>query len=150
MTNIKRINRKAIVSAIHNNADIQTAIAAAMGADVADVKGVVEKWNAALAVKRPSAPSADTLKNRANVARLVEMVDHEVTAAELARTATDVDGYPMTSRKVGALLANACRAGLIEKSPHKWSVSHYGPIGCEFAEKPTRRKKAAKAEDGEK
>ena len=149
MTNIKRINRKAIVSTIHDNADLQTAIAAALGADVADVKGVVEKWHAALAVKRPSQPSADTLKNRANVAKLVEMVDHEVTAAELARTATDVDGYPMTSRKVGALLANACRAGLIEKSPAKWSVSHYGPIGCEFAEKPTRRKKA-KAEEGEK
>ena len=142
MTSIKRINRKAIVNAIHANADLQTAIAAAMDTDAATVAGVVEKWHAALAVKRPSQPSADTLKNRANIAKLVEMVDHEVTAAELARTATDVDGYPMTSRKVGALLANACRAGLIEKSPEKWSVSHYGPVGCEFAEKPTRRKKA--------
>lgn len=149
MATIKRINRKAIVNVLADSVDVLAAIAAAMDADVADVKGVVEKWATTLNVKKPSQPSADTLKNRRNVELLVAMVDREVTAAELARTATDVDGLPMTSRKVGALLAQACRAGLIEKSPEKWSVAHYGPIGCEFAPKPSRRKKA-KNEDGEK
>ena len=149
MTTIKRINRKAIVNTINDNADILAAIADAMDTDVATVAGVVEKWAATLNVKKPSQPSADTLKNRKNVEILVGMVSGEVTAAELARTAVDVDGLPMTSRKVGALLAQAHRAGLIDKSPEKWSVAHYGPVGFEFAPKPTRRKKA-KAEDADK
>lgn len=149
MTTIKRISRKAIVNAINDNHDVLAAIADAMGADVADVKGVVEKWTATLNVRKPSQPSADTLRNRRNVEILVGMVSGEVTAEKLARTATDVDGLPMTSRKVGALLAQAHRAGLLDKSPEKWSVAHYGPVGCEFAPKPTRRKKA-KAEDAEK
>ena len=85
--------------------------------------------------------------------QLFELVDElnarniEVSAAEFATMVTDSDGYPMSSRKVGALLANAAKQGLISKSPEKWATSHYAPNGFQFTAKP-KTVRAKKLADG--
>lgn len=103
----------------------------------------------ALNRKHVSKPSAETLANRKlaeDVAAEVIARGIEVTAKDVAEYATDADGMPMSTRKVGALLKNAASMGLIERSPEKWPVAHYAPVGFAFAPKP-ERKTRKKAED---
>lgn len=59
---------------------------------------------------------------------------------------TDKDGNVMNPRKVGNLLSRAVKAGMIAKSPYKWSVSHYAKLDYEFQQKP-ERKSAKNTED---
>ena len=98
-----------------------------------------------------SKPSAETLRNRAIAQELAAEVNArnaEFTAADIAEFYTDPDGMPLTARKVGALLKQAATMGLVDVSPEKWGVKHYGPVGFEFAKKPERKRKA-KNDDAE-
>ena len=138
------ITRKQLINAlaVEGIADV---IADAMGADVADVSATINKMIASVNRPTKSKPSAETLRNRAIAQELAAEVNargKEVTAAEVADYYTDPDGMVLNPRKVGALLRNAASMGLIEVSPEKWSVKHYGPKGCEFAKKPVRVKKS--------
>ena len=99
-----------------------------------------------------SKPSAETLKNRRIAEELAAEINargKEMTAAEVADFYTDPDGMTLNPRKVGALLRNAAAMGLVDVSPEKWSVKHYGPVGYQFSKKPVRAKKSDKAKDDE-
>lgn len=139
----KNITRKMIINALtaEGIADI---IASALDAPVDDVTAAIDKMIAATNRPTKSKPSADTLKNRTIAQELAEEIiarGKEMTAAELADVYTDPDGLTLNPRKVGALLRNAAAMGLIDVSPEKWSVKHYGPVGFSFAPKPKRAKK---------
>lgn len=140
------ITRKALSLALIANADVD-ALAAELNATPDDVTAAIESMTKALNRKHVSKPSAETLANRKlaeDVAAEVIARGIEVTAKDVAEYATDADGMPMSTRKVGALLKNAASMGLIERSPEKWPVAHYAPCGFAFAPKPERktRKKA--------
>ena len=139
----KIVTRKAIINALvaEGIADI---IAGALDAPVEDVSAAINKMVASANRPVKSKPSAETLRNRRIAEELAAEVNargKEVTAAELADFYTDPDGLVLNPRKVGALLRNAVSMGLIDVSPEKWSVKHYGPVGFEFAKKPVRAKK---------
>lgn len=142
------ITRKALSLALIANADVD-ALAAELNTTPENVTAAIESMTKALNRKRVSKPSAETLANRKlaeDVAAEVIARGVEVTAKEVAEYATDADGMPMSTRKVGALLKNAASMGLIERSPEKWPVAHYAPCGFAFAPKP-ERKTRKKAED---
>lgn len=144
------ITRKAISLALIATADVD-ALAAELNATPEDVTVAIESIAKALTRKRVSKPSAETLANRKlaeDVAAEVVTRGIEVTAKDVAEYATDADGMPMSTRKVGALLKNAANMGLIERSPEKWPIAHYAPVGFEFAKKP-ERKRTKKAEEAE-
>lgn len=143
------ITRKALSLALIAKADVD-ALAAELNAAPEDVTAAIESMSKALMRKRMSKPSAETLANRKlaeDVAAEVIARGIEVTAKDVAEYATDADGMPMSTRKVGALLKNAAGMGLIEKSPEKWPVAHYAPVGFEFAKKPERKAKKSKDKD---
>lgn len=145
------ITRKALSLALIANADVD-ALAAELNATPENVTAAIESMTKALNRKHVSKPSAETLANRKlaeDVAAEVIARGIEVTAKDVAEYATDADGMPMSTRKVGALLKNAAGMGLIERSPEKWPVAHYAPCGFAFAPKPERktRKKAEDTED---
>lgn len=145
------ITRKALSLALIANADVD-ALAAELNATPENVTAAIESMTKALNRKHVSKPSAETLANRKlaeDVAAEVIARGIEVTAKDVAEYATDADGMPMSTRKVGALLKNAASMGLIERSPEKWPVAHYAPCGFAFAPKPERktRKKAENPED---
>ena len=145
------ITRKALSLALIANADVD-ALAAELNATPENVTAAIESMTKALNRKHVSNPSAETLANRKlaeDVAAEVIARGIEVTAKDVAEYATDADGMPMSTRKVGALLKNAASMGLIERSPEKWPVAHYAPCGFAFAPKPERktRKKAENPED---
>lgn len=145
------ITRKQLVNALAAEG-IATAIADAMGADVADVAATIEKMVQSANRKRVSKPSAETLRNRQIATELAGEINArgaEFTAADIAEFYTDPDGMPLTARKVGALLRQAVGMGLIAVSPEPWSVKHYAPVGFEFAKKPVRVKKNKDAENAE-
>lgn len=145
------ITRKNIVNALIQTCNLDT-VAAYLDADVEDVANAIAKTREAINRERVSKPSAETLANRKlaeDVAAEVIARGIEVTAKDVAEYATDADGMPMSSRKVGALLRNAAAQGLIAKSPYDWSPAHYAPVGFEFAPKPERKKKAKKVEETE-
>lgn len=140
------ITRKALSLALIANADVD-ALAVELSATPEDVTAAIESMTKALNRKRVSKPSAETLANRKlaeDVAQEVIARGVEVTAKEVAEYATDADGMPMSTRKVGALLKNAYGMGLIAKSPYNWPVAHYAPIDFEFAHKPVRKTKKSK------
>ena len=142
------ITRKALSLALIANADVD-ALATELAATPEDVTAAIESMTKALTRKRVSKPSAETLANRKlaeDVAAEVIARGVEVTAKDVAEYATDAEGMPMSTRKVGALLKNAAGMGLIEKSPEKWPVAHYAPCGFAFAPKP-ERKTRKKSED---
>ena len=144
-----KISRKQIINAL-NNAEGYEFIAQATGVDLETVTEYVAKWAEKANEKKPSQPSAETIKNRKLMFELVDELNKrniEVSAAEFAAMVTDSEGYPMSSRKVGALLANAAKQGLISKSPEKWATSHYAPNGFKFAAKP-KTVRAKKLADG--
>ena len=147
----KSITRKQITNAL--NADgIADIIASQLDTDVADVTAAIDKMIKAANRKRVSKPSAETLRNRELAKELAAEVTArgvETTAAEVADYYTDPDGMPLNPRKVGALLRNAAAMGLVDVSPEKWSVKHYGPVGYQFSKKPVRAKKSDKAKDDE-
>lgn len=139
----KTITRKAIINALaaEGIADI---IASAIDAPVDDVTAAIDKMVASANRPVKSKPSAETMRNRKIAQELAEEITargKEVTAAEVADYYTDPDGMTLNPRKVGALLRNAAAMGLIDVSPEKWSVKHYGPVGFSFAPKPKRAKK---------
>lgn len=145
------ITRKALSLALIANADVD-ALAVELSATPEDVSAAIESMTKALNRKHVSKPSAETLANRKlaeDVAAEVIARGIEVTAKDVAEYATDADGMPMSTRKVGALLKNAASMGLIERSPEKWPVAHYAPCGFAFAPKPERktRKKAENTEE---
>lgn len=145
------ITRKALSLALIANADVD-ALAAELNATPENVTAAIESMTKALNRKHVSKPSAETLANRKlaeDVAAEVIARGIEVTAKDVAEYATDADGMPMSTRKVGALLKNAASMGLIERSPEKWPVAHYAPCGFAFAPKPERKtsKKAENTED---
>lgn len=145
------ITRKALSLALIANADVDT-LAVELNATPEDVTAAIESMTKAINRKRVSKPSAETLANRKlaeDVAAEVIARGIEVTAKDVAEYATDADGMPMSSRKVGALLRNAAAQGLIAKSPYNWSPAHYAPVGFEFAPKPERKKKSKKVEETE-
>lgn len=136
------ITRKQLINALIANADLNKLAEWLATDDIATVADALTKLEQATNRKRVSKPSADTLKNRALAKDIADEViarNQEFTAAQLAEIVTDADGYPMSSRKVGALLKNAASMGLIEKSPEKWPVAHYAPCGFAFAPKPERK-----------
>lgn len=145
-----KLSRKMIINVL-NNEDGYEFIAQATGIFSHDaVAEFVQKWAEKANEIKPSKPSAETLKNRAIMHDLVAELNArniEVTAAEFANIVVDNEGYPMSSRKVGSLLANAAKQGLIAKSPEKWDVSHYAPLGFEFKPKP-KTVRAKKLADG--
>lgn len=144
------ITRKALSLALIANADVDT-LATELNATTDEVIAAIVSMTRALDRKRVSKPSAETLANRKlaeDVAAEVVARGVEVTAKDVAEYATDAEGMPMSTRKVGALLKNAAAMGLIAVSPEPWSVKHYAPIGFEFAKKPERKRKA-KAEETE-
>lgn len=145
------ITRKQTINALIHTCDLD-AVAAYLNADVEIVADAIAKTRKANDRKRVSKPSAETLANRKlaeDVAAEVVARGIEVTAKDVAEYATDADGMPMSSRKVGALLRNAAAQGLIAKSPYNWSPAHYAPVGFEFAPKPERKKKSKKVEETE-
>lgn len=145
------ITRKALSLALIANADVD-ALAVELNATPEDVTAAIESMTKAINRKRVSKPSAETLANRKlaeDVAAEVVARGIEITAKDVAEYATDADGMPMSSRKVGALLRNAAAQGLIAKSPYNWSPAHYAPVGFEFAPKPERKKKSKKVEETE-
>lgn len=149
MSTNSKLSRKAIVNTI-NNEDGYEFIANATGFSKETVAEFIAKWAEKANEVKPSKPSAETLKNRALMRELVDELNArniETTAAEFANMVVDGDGYPMSSRKVGSLLANAAKQGLITKSPEKWDVSHYAPLGFEFKPKP-KTVRAKKLADG--
>lgn len=144
-----KISRKMIVNALNSDTGYEF-IADATGFGKETVAEFIAKWAAKANEVKPSKPSAETLKNRALMHELVAELNTrhiETTAAEFATMVVDADGYPMSSRKVGSLLANAAKQGLIAKSPEKWDVSHYAPLGFEFKPKP-KTVRAKKLADG--
>ena len=144
------ITRKALSLALIANADVDV-LATELNATTDEVIAAIVSMTRALDRKRVSKPSAETLANRKlaeDVAAEVVARGVEVTAKDVAEYATDAEGMPMSTRKVGALLKNAAAMGLIAVSPEPWSVKHYAPIGFEFAKKPDRKRKA-KAEETE-
>lgn len=147
------ITRKALSLALIANADVDV-LAAELNTTPENVTAAIESMTKALTRKRVSKPSAETLANRKlaeDVAAEVIARGIEVTAKDVAEYATDADGMPMSTRKVGALLKNAAAQGLIDVSPEQWAVKHYGPVGFEFAKKPVRVKKSKDADtDAEK
>lgn len=148
MSTIK-LSRKMIVNALNGEGGYEF-IAQATGIDRNVVAEFVQKWAEKANEVKPSKPSAETLKNRKLMFELVDELNArniEVSAAEFATMVTDSDGYPMSSRKVGALLANAAKQGLISKSPEKWATSHYAPNGFQFTAKP-KTVRAKKLADG--
>lgn len=145
------ITRKQTINALIQTCDLD-AVAAYLNADVQIVADAIVKTRKANDRKRVSKPSAETLKNRQLARDIADEViarGIEVTAKDVAEYATDTDGMPMSSRKVGALLRNAAAQGLIAKSPYNWSPAHYAPVGFEFAPKPERKKKSKKIEETE-
>lgn len=142
------ITRKSLSLAMLESANVD-ALAATLGATPEDVTAAIDTMRAALNRKRVSKPSAETLANRKlaeDVAAEVVARGVEVTAADVAGYATDTDGMPMSTRKVGALLKQAAERGLIARSAEKWPVAHYAPNGFEFAKKPERKRKAKKTD----
>ena len=139
------ITRKQIINALIANADVNTLAEWLATDDIATVADAIAKLEQSTNRKRVSKPSAETLANRKlaeDVAAEVIARGIEVTAKDVAEYATDAEGMPMSTRKVGALLKNAASMGLIAKSLEKWSVAHYAPVGFTFAKKPVRVKKS--------
>lgn len=137
------ITRKALSLALIANANID-ALAVELSATPEDITAAIDTMRTALNRPRKSKPSAETLANRKlaeDVAAEVIARGVEVTAADVAAYATDAEGLPMSTRKVGALLKQAAERGLIERSPEAWPVAHYAPCGFEFAPKPVRKTK---------
>lgn len=144
-----KISRKMIINALNGENGYEF-VAQTTGVDIETATEFVQKWAAKANEVKPSKPSAETLKNRALMHDMVAELNArniEVTAAEFATMVVDNDGYPMSSRKVGSLLANAAKQGLIAKSPEKWDVAHYAPLGFEFKPKP-KTVRAKKLADG--
>lgn len=143
------ITRKQLINALIDTCDIQS-VAAALGVDAADMMDAFDGLVKANNRKHASKPSKETLANKQlakDVAAEVIARGIEVTAKDVAEYATDADGMPMSTRKVGALLKNAAGMGLIEKSPEKWPVAHYAPCGFAFAPKPERKTKKKNADN---
>lgn len=145
------ITRKQLVNALTAEG-IADVIADAMGADVADVTATINKMVESANRKRVSKPYAETLRNRQIATELAGEINArgaEFTAADIAEFYSDPDGMPLTARKVGALLRQAVAMGLIAVSPEPWSVKHYAPVGFEFAKKPVRVARSAKAKNAD-
>lgn len=146
---VAKLSRKQIINALNTDAGYEF-ISNATEFGKETVAEFIAKWAAKANEVKPSKPSAETLKNRALMHDLVSELNArniETTSAEFANMVVDNDGYPMSSRKVGSLLANAAKQGLIAKSPEKWDVAHYAPLGFEFAKKP-KTVRAKKLADG--
>lgn len=140
----------ALIANIQSDANELFELAEHFGTDTETIADALTAWEKALNRPRKSKPSKETLANRKlaeDVAAEVIARNVEVTAKDVAEYATDADGMPMSTRKVGALLKNAAAMGLIEKSPEKWPVAHYAPIGFAFAPKPERKTKKKKDTD---
>lgn len=149
----KNITRKAIINELPSVFD---ALVNSMGLESDTDKQMLADAISKMvtAANRPTKfkPSAETLKNRRIAEELAAEINargKEMTAAEVADFYTDPDGLTLNPRKVGALLRNAASMGLIDVSPEKWSVKHYGPVGFEFAPKPKRVKKNRDADTDE-
>lgn len=147
------ITRKALslafIAFAQSDLDTLTQLAAHFDTEVETVENALAAWEKSLNSPKKSKPSAETLANQENTKLLVAELnarDGEFTAAEVADMTTDKDGNVMNPRKVGNLLSRAVKAGMIAKSPYKWSVSHYAKLGYEFQPKP-ERKSAKKTED---
>lgn len=151
MANITRKQLVNVLCAIGKTEQGNTIIAKELNATPEQVNAAIDKLIVANNRPHKSKPSAETLRNRAIAQELAAEVNArnaEFTAADIAEFYTDPDGMPLTARKVGALLKQAAAMGLIDVSPEKWSVKHYGPVGFEFAKKPERKRKA-KTDDAE-
>lgn len=146
------ITNKAIINAL-DNAAVVSAIATSTGFAESDVWSKIGAMIESANKVRPKKPSAETLANMKLAEELADEINTrgiEMTAAQVAEFATDENGIPMSTRKVGSLLRQAAIRGLIKKSPYNWEVGHYGPLSdeFEFAPKPKRVKKS-KGEDEE-
>ena len=145
MANITRKQFHAITIAATRENVSPVVIAEREGFTAEQLNDAANKIETADARKRVSKPSAETLRNRQIATELAGEINArgaEFTAADIAEFYTDPDGMPLTARKVGALLRQAVSMGLIDVSPEKWSVKHYGPTGFTFAPKPKRVEKS--------
>lgn len=145
------ITNKQIINAL-DNAAVVTAIATSTGFSESDVWAKISAMVESANKVRPKKPSAETLANMKLAEELAQEINVrgiEMTAARVAEFATDENGIPMSTRKVGSLLRQAAIRGLIQKSPYNWEVGHYGPVteGFEFQPKPTRSKKKTEDEN---
>lgn len=150
-TKITRKSLSAIVAYAFNEGCTVYDACEALEVDPEGAKVAALDFETAMHRKHVAKPSAETLANQENTKLLVAELnarDGEFTAAEVADMTTDKDGNVMNPRKVGNLLSRAVKAGMIAKSPYKWSVSHYAKLGYEFQPKP-ERKSAKKAEDAD-
>lgn len=144
------ITRKQLINALVETCDMDALAGTFTDFTAYDIRNALTNLERANNRKRVNKPSQETLANRKlaeDVAAEVIARNVEVTAKDVAEYATDADGMPMSTRKVGALLKNAAAMGLIEKSPEKWPVAHYAPIGFAFAPKPERKTKKKKDTD---
>lgn len=150
MANITRKSISlALIANVQSDSNALAQLAEHLGTDTDTITDALTTWEKALNRPRKSKPSAETLANRKlaeDVAAEVVARGVEVTAADVAAYATDAEGLPMSTRKVGALLKQAAERGLIARSAEKWPVAHYAPCGFTFAAKPERKRKAKKAE----
>lgn len=151
MTN--NITNKAIINAL-DNAAVVSAIATSTGFSESDVWAKIARMVESVNKERPKKPSAETLTNMKLAEELAQEINVrgiEMTAAQVAEFATDENGIPMTTRKVGSLLRQAAIRGLIQKSPYNWGVGHYGPLAkdFEFQPKPKRVKKTKTEDENE-
>ena len=145
------ITNKQIINAL-DNAAVVSAIATSTGFAESDVWEKISAMIESANKVRPKKPSAETLANMKLAEELADEINTrgiEMTAAQVAEFATDENGIPMSTRKVGSLLRQAAIRGLVQKSPYNWEVGHYGPLdeGFEFQPKPTRSKKKTEDED---
>lgn len=147
------ITNKAIINAL-DNAAVVSAIATSTGFSESDVWAKIASMVESVNKERPKKPSAETLTNMKLAEELAQEINVrgiEMTAAQVAEFATDENGIPMTTRKVGSLLRQAAIRGLIQKSPYNWGVGHYGPLdeNFEFQPKPKRAKKTKTEDENE-
>ena len=144
------ITNKAIINAL-DNAAVVSAIATSTGFSESDVWAKIARMVESVNKERPKKPSAETLANMKLAEELAQEINVrgiEMTAAQVAEFATDENGIPMTTRKVGSLLRQAAIRGLIQKSPYNWGVGHYGPLAKDFKFQPKpKRVKKTKTED---
>lgn len=136
------------------DADPET-LAALFGDKFEDAQAVASRSldTIAKAAARPKTPSKDTLRNnriKDDIFAELSARGGEHTATEIAEFMTDPDGFPMTSRKVGALLSAMVRDGRVVKSPEKWATTRYAVKGYDQWEpKPVRKAKKKDEENAE-
>lgn len=145
------VTRHDLALALQRLTPEQVAELVGKGATPEGAAAAVESFEKSTRPRKSSTPSKETIRNRAIAADLVDEVTTrggEFTAAQIAKFATDLEGFGMSVKKVSSLLRQAALAGDLDRVSRKDGY-HYAACGYEFAPevKKPRRKKAKKAEE---